>query len=229
MAPRVLVLKSGVTDEALRSAHGDYDDWFRAAVGERVELEVWPAFEGGELPDPGGYDGALITGSPRSVRDGDAWIAAMGRWALDAAAGGLPVLAVCFGHQIVGELLGGWVDENPAGLEVGTISVALTEAGRADPLFAGLPPVIAVQSTHRDSLVRPPSGATRLGGNANTSWQAFAAGDRLRAVQFHPELTRAIAETLMRSRGQLQCGRLAASDHGRRILHNWIDAWVDPQ
>ena len=89
--------------------------------------------------------------------------------------------------------------------------------------------MIAVQSTHRDSLVRPPSGATRLGGNANTSWQAFAAGDRLRAVQFHPELTRAIAETLMRSRGQLQCGRLAASDHGRRILHNWIDAWVDPQ
>lgn len=228
--PRVLVLKAGVADEALRSAHGDYEDWFRAAIGGRVALEVWPACEGVALPDPAGYDGALITGSPLSVRDEDAWIAAMGRWAVAAAEGGTPVLAVCFGHQIVGEVLGGWVDKNPEGLEVGTISVALTEAGRADPIFAGLPPVITVQSTHSDILARPPTDprVTLLGGNANTAWQAFSVGEALRAVQFHPEITRDIMRTLMVSREQTHLGRLAASDHGRRILHNWVDGWLLP-
>ena len=136
------------------------------------------------------------------------------------------VLAVCFGHQVLGEALGGRVGLNPVGPEIGTVSVDLTVAGRADPLFAGFPTSFEVQSTHWDSLVTPPVDArvTRLGGNANSAWQAFAVGALLRAVQFHPELPEVALRHLMMLRDQQ--AEVRPCPAGPRLLENWDRAWV---
>ena len=111
------------------------------------------------------------------------------------------VLAVCFGHQLAGEALGGRVEINPAGPEYGTIEVALTTAGKTDPLFIGIPPIFHVQSTHRDSLIQSPD-AVLLASTPNTKWQAFRWGGYLRAVQFHPETSRCPSSTLSRARNR---------------------------
>ena len=222
--PRVLVLQTGSTHPAVVAAHGDYDDWF---VGALRALGVTPTvirpFRGDSLPLATGWDGVLITGSPHSVRDEAPWMAALGAWILGVAAH-TPVLAVCFGHQLVGEALGGRVEPNPQGGEYGTIEVALSPAGQADPLFAGLPAVLCVQSTHRDALVIDPPGVVHLGGTANTPWQSFAWGDKLRAVQFHPEFTHTALADLLAARGIP--GEVRPSDHGRQILANWVQGWV---
>ena len=225
--PPILVIKTGTTDPAVVASDGDYDDWFLAALedgGRRcVVLEAWGE---GTLPFPGSFGGVLLTGSPRSVRDEDAWMASLAGWTLSAARSGVPVLAVCFGHQLIGEALGGWIAPNSNGGEYGTIDVSLTEAGRSDPLFAGLPETVTVQSTHKDVLERAPTdeGVTRLAGNENTTWQAFAWGEHLRAVQFHPEMSAHALRKLIAVRG-LE-GDVWGTDHGARILHNWDRTWV---
>jgi GMP synthase (glutamine-hydrolysing) len=151
-------------------------------------------------------------------------MAELGRWARDAAAAGQPVLGVCFGHQLVGEALGGRAGRNPTGRETGTTEVHLTPEGRADPLFAGLPPVLAVQQTHSDALVVAPPDAVCLAGNASTPWQALAWGPMLRTVQFHPEMGAEALRELLAARGWP--GSTRPTDHGLRVLANWAEHWL---
>ncbi len=221
---RILVARTGTTEPAVVARHGDYDDWFRAVLEPAgALLSVVEVHRGLPLPDPLAWDGLLLTGSPCSVRDEAPWMAPLAGAALAAAAAGLPVLGVCFGHQLLGEALGGRVERNPAGPEYGTVTVELTEAGARDPLFAGLPRRLAVQATHRDALVRPPRHALRLAGNANTPWQAFAAGPHIRCVQFHPELTEAAMADLLEVRGiPARCGPAPLAP---RVLLNWLERW----
>jgi len=224
---RILIVKTGTTDPAVVAVHGDYDRWFQEALADQ-SCTVVRAYLGEALPDASDYDGVLLTGSPLSVRDEEPWMAALGSWSVAVADRGVPVLAVCFGHQLVGEALGGVVEQNPAGPELGTVTVALTDQGIADPLFTSLPAYLTVQATHHDVLVRAPrlDNVQRLAGNANTPWQAFAYGDSLRAVQFHPELNHLVMGELLTVRGHE--GWIAVeSDEGRRILRNWIDYYVN--
>ena len=226
MSP-ILILQTGSVETEISARHGDYDAWFLDALpdGHR-RCTVLRPFAGEALPPPASldaYGGVLLTGSRLSVRDDQPWMASLGQWAVRAAAH-KPVLGVCFGHQLIGEALGGRVDKNPAGREAGTISVTLTDAGRADPLFQDLPWDIAVQSAHSDVLVRPPPGAVRLAGNRNTTWQAYAWGPRLRAVQFHPELRPEVCRDVFAGRGWDH--PVSASEHGRQLLESWDQNWV---
>jgi GMP synthase (glutamine-hydrolysing) len=220
--PHVLIVKTGTTNPAVVARHGDYDDWFARELGRGgARWTVVDAYTGGPVPDPTGFDGVILTGSPLSVRDDAAWMPRLGAWALSAAAD-VPVLAVCFGHQIVGEALGGRIEPNPAGGEYGTIEVDLTAAGQAHPLYAGMPARISVQSTHRDVLLGAPTdpATTLLGSTGNTRWQTFSWGPRLHAVQFHPELQAPALAQLMASRGI--AGETRPAPDGPQILANWL-------
>jgi len=225
--PPLLIVKPGTTDPPVVRAHGDYDAWFVQRLPDGpARCTVVPAWTGAPLPDPTAYGGVLVTGSPLSVRDEDPWMEQMGHWMLRAAAAGVPVFAICFGHQVLGEVLGGRVGLNPAGREVGTVTVETTAAGRADPLFAGLGHSFEVQATHGDALVRPPTDprVVRLAGNDNTRWQAFGVGERIRAVQFHPELRHQALTALLQNRGEQ--GVVRPCPAGARMLRNWDDHWV---
>ena len=221
---RILIVQTGSVEADVRNQHGDYGAWFLDALPDgHARCTVVRPYSGESLPSLDSYAGVLITGSRLSVREEQPWMAPLGRWTLQAMQQ-RPVLGVCFGHQLIGEALGGRVEKNPAGREAGTISVTLTEAGRQDPLFDGLPDTLIVQSSHSDILLTPPPGTTCLAGNANTTWQAYALGDRLRTVQFHPELRAEICRSVFALRKW--SAPVQESTHGRRILENWDRVWV---
>lgn len=219
---RVLVLKMGTTEPRVAAVHGDYDHWFRVVLeAAGCSVSVCNVFDGSPLPQVLEADGILLTGSPLSVRDEAPWMRRVGDWTLEKAWSGVPVFAICFGHQLLGQCLGQQVVENENGPEWGAVEVALYGQ---DPLFDGLPSSILVQASHRDVLSGLPKGAVCLAGNANTPVQAYAWGEYLRSVQFHPEAKAVAIADLLAARG-LE-GRNEASDHGRLILENWVRHWL---
>jgi len=179
-------VKVGSAIESVRERRGDFEEWFAQILGGQGHLEVADATTGTTLPDPGGYAGVIVPGSSASVRDETPWMRELQTWVGAAVDRHVPMLGVCFGHQIFGEALGGRVERNPLGREIGTVQIELTREGGMDPVFQGLPRIFRANATHRDAVVRLPEGASVLAANAH-GLQAFRIGSAV-AVQFHPEM-----------------------------------------
>jgi GMP synthase (glutamine-hydrolysing) len=200
----VLMLKAGEAATEVRLTAGDYDHWFIRTLGlERLAFDIVHVWKGQKLPDdPGSYDAVMMTGSPLSVTAPVPWMDRAADYLLKAAQQKVPVLGVCFGHQLLGRALGASVIKNPNGREIGTIEVQLTPEGARDPLFQGFPPRFAVQATHEDVVSALPPGARALAQNENTPLQAMAYGQYIRTVQFHPEAQPDTMTSLIHARAE---------------------------
>ena len=75
--------------------------------------------------------------------------------------------------------------------EVGICTIDLTEAGRVDPLFAGLGPTLDCLQWHGAEVSALPEAGVVLATNPACAVQAFRAGDAAYGLQFHSELTAA--------------------------------------
>ena len=150
----------------------------------RRELDADLAeFDVTEREFPGGFDfdGVVVTGSRSSVYEDEAWIAELVEWSADAVDRGLPVLGVCFGHQVLAEALGGRV-EGMGEYEIGYREVSHTGDSR---LFDGVDETFTVFTTHQDRVVELPPGARPIAENDYGN-HGFERGDVF-TVQFHPE------------------------------------------
>jgi GMP synthase (glutamine-hydrolysing) len=102
-----------------------------------------------------------------------------------------PTFASCWGFQAMARAMGGQCINDLPKSEVGTIELTLTEAGRADPIFAQMPPTFAAQAGHEDHVVALPPDAELLASSTRVTEQAFRFIDRpIYCTQFHPELDR---------------------------------------
>ena len=232
MSAPFAILKTGSTVAPLVPRRGDFEDWFRAGLGaSEAEAPLHAVHLGDALPALRAGLGVVITGSPAMVTDGPLWSLAVEAWLRDAVAIGVRVLGVCYGHQLLARALGGTAADHPLGREMGTVEVALSADGRADPLFAGLPPTLVVQESHSQTVTHLPPEARLLAGNAHDPHQAFAVGHHAWGVQFHPEFDAEIARGYITERAaELEAEGLdpaglseAARDsvHGQRLLANF--------
>jgi GMP synthase (glutamine-hydrolysing) len=217
----------------------DVGRWFVDGIGEPGrDYAVWRVQRQTVSPvsDP---EAVYIGGSAASVYDGHAWIDLL----MEAVRGWrereIPMLGVCFGHQIMAEALGGRVERNPKGWELGVREVELTERGAADPLFRGLPRRFPVMQSHQDVVVELPPGAEPLAKNDVTDCQAFALGERIRTVQFHPEYTPDHLRFLLSPRRQKfsaqgidmeeVLGGIRPTPESRTLLKRFLEEFVMPR
>ncbi len=121
----------------------------------------------------------ILSGGPSSVLDESA--PGIGEWILDL---GIPVLGICYGHQLLAKIIGGEV-----GVGRGEYGRTLIRVVERDLLFDGWGSEEYVWMSHRDHVVRLPREARVLAISENGYIAAFRLGDKpVYGVQFHPEV-----------------------------------------
>jgi GMP synthase (glutamine-hydrolysing) len=189
--------------------HGAFPHLIRTAAGlSRRQAEHVAVLDGHAPPDPRGYTGVLVTGSGAMVTDREPWSEATADWLRKAIDRGLPMLGICYGHQLMAQALGGEVAWNPLGREMGTVAVRLHAEAAADPLFGGLPTEFPAQTTHLQTVLAAPPGAVVLARSTLDGCQAFRFGERAWGLQFHPEFG------VVHMRGYIQARREALQREG---------------
>lgn len=215
MTRPLLILETGQPVDSMRR-HRGFPHWIRVAAGLRPDEAESVDVQGGEpLPPHARYAGVIVTGSGAMVTDRADWSEASAQWLRDAAHAGVPVFGICYGHQLLAHALGGEVGPHPDGREMGTVELRLHAPASNDALFAGLPERFAVQTTHLQTVLRAPEGATVLARSAHDPCQAMRWGDRAWGVQFHPEFS------VTHMRGYIDARRVALQREGhcpRRML-----------
>jgi len=147
-----------------------------------------------ELPETFDFDGVLVTGSRASVYWDKPWIADLKEWVDEAIERDIPCLGVCYGHQLLADVLGGNV-EDMGEYEIGYREV--TQSSES-PLFEGLDSAFTVFTTHSDRVVELPPGATQIAEN-EYGIHGFQK-DGVFSVQFHPEYDMATAEMVTKGK-----------------------------
>ena len=167
---------------------GVFRDFLKAdgITWETVEID-----EGETIPDLAPFDAMMVMGGPQDVWQEEQypWLkpekAAIRRFVVEMKR---PFLGICLGHQLLAEAVGGRValGKTP---EVGALQIMKTEAGRRDPLFAGVPDPINVLQWHGAEVNALPEGAEVLARSDACEIQAFRFGDRAYGLQSHVEVT----------------------------------------
>lgn len=172
--------------EAFRRFGGLAADQLRQV---RLERDPMPALD---LED---WSGIIVGGSPFCTSDPDEEKSDVQRRVerelaelLDVVVDrDTPFLGACYGVGTLGVHQGGVVDRR-FGEPVGAVPVTVTPEGRADPVFAAVPPVFDAFVGHKEALAEPPPHAVVLATSPSCPVQAFRVRENLYATQFHPEL-----------------------------------------
>jgi GMP synthase (glutamine-hydrolysing) len=202
----ILITKVGRTMPPLASRRGDFEDWILAGMQvDKGQAKVVDVLEGDTPPSYDEISGVVITGSHAMVTDHEDWSEGIADWLPGAIERGIPILGICYGHQLLAYAAGGEVGDNPNGLEVGTVKVHLRTASKDDLLFGPFPNPIRVHASHTQSVLSLPPGAQLLASSAMDPHHAFVLGERAWGVQFHPEFDAEILiEYLRRDSRRLQ-------------------------
>lgn len=215
----LLIIKTGSTFPALARKRGDFEDWIVAGLGLAPgQCIIANVEKGTALPEPATVGSVIITGSHAMVTEQRDWSEKTAVWLKKAVLLQIPVLGICFGHQLLAHAFGGTVGDNPEGLEAGTVDIILDRgSSENDPLFSGLPGSFKAQACHRQTVVALPDGAVSLASSSQDRYQAFALNSCAWGVQFHPEFDREIAETYLAQCRDLPGGQ--KSGQGKQSCH----------
>ena len=143
-----------------------------------------------------GIGGIIISGGPRSVTE-----AGSPRVHQSILSMGVPILGICYGHQLLAATMPGGVVKPSYSREYGLAKLKFR--GDATELFDGVPNNSQVWVSHGDSVERLPECFEVLGATEDCAVAAMVHPSKnIYGVQFHPEVTH--------------------SEFGQRILENFI-------
>ena len=156
---KITIIQTGEVPEPLAPRFGSYPRMFERmfdATGGDFSYEVVAASGGEALPDPGGLDGIVITGSPAGVYEDHPWLDPLRDFIRRAYAANTPMLGICFGHQIMADATGGVVTKSDKGWGIGRHTYRVM----ARPSFmADAPEAVSVACSHQDQVIVPPANA----------------------------------------------------------------------
>lgn len=191
MKPLWVIVTGDPVPPAQRS-RGDFFAMFQQAAGSAYE-GPWAVVDAREpeaaerLPTRHEACAVIVTGSAARLGEQADWMLLVQRYLRETVDSGLPVLGVCFGHQLLGQALGGEVGANPNGREIGTVELSLL---KRDELINEDHDPFQVNMTHVDSVLELPRGASVLARSPTEPHAAVRFTETAWGVQFHPEIDR---------------------------------------
>ena len=211
---------------------------FERLLGKRAHVSVRTAFA--PLPTSAAdFGGVLISGSAASVLEPPAWLAPMRALLEDALREHVPVLGICFGHQVLAEAaFGVGAVRRAPNSELGWVEIARTGA---DPLLDVLPERLVCFSSHHDEVVENLEAMHVLARSERCAVQAYRVGDAPAwGVQFHPEMERAEADALVRSglaahveldqdADAVLAAAVGTGELGRRLVERFLELANQPK
>ncbi len=194
MKKPIAIIEMGTPPQVVVESVGAQSQWFIDALGWQPEEYIICRPEHNDsLPAKDEISCAVISGSWSMVTDGIDWSERVADWIRFSVDVQLPLLGVCYGHQLMAYALGGDVADNPKGPEQGMHSLSVTDqAGRADALLAGFPETFPAWLCHHQTVTRLPQGAEILLRSEWDEHQMLRYNDRTYSVQFHPEFSKLI-------------------------------------
>jgi GMP synthase-like glutamine amidotransferase len=161
------IFETGAPPADLKHRFGSYGDMFRQLLGPDYRYSYYDVREG-QLPSQvDSHDAYLITGSSSGVYDGDPWIDALKTF-VQRLSGRVPLVGICFGHQIMAEAYGGRVTQSPKGWGVGLHSYEINR--RAAWMNGANEPALSIPVSHQDQIVELPEDAIVLASSAFTPY-----------------------------------------------------------
>lgn len=187
---RIGILQTGQLPESLERENGSYADMFKSLLdGHGFSYGIWDV-EGMEFPaSVHDADGWLLTGSRHGVYEDHPFIPPLESFIRAGFAAHVPIVGICFGHQILAQALGGRVEKFSGGWAVGKQRYTIDNTERH------------VHAWHQDQVVDLPPTARVLGGNEFCQYAALAYDNRALSFQPHPEFDTAMTHGLARTPG----------------------------
>jgi GMP synthase (glutamine-hydrolysing) len=177
----VCILVTGRPVASAQALRGSFADMIRRASGDAWRGDWRDLDATSSEPIPDDAVAVVITGSSSSVTERADWMLARESELRRLASAGRALLGICFGHQLLAQALGGRVEKNPCGREIGTVSLQLA---RPDPLLGAAQ---LVNMSHVDAVVELPPRAEVLASTERDPNSVVRFGRSLYGVQFHPE------------------------------------------
>jgi GMP synthase-like glutamine amidotransferase len=186
---RIGLLMAGHLPEEMQAEIGDYDKLYgRLLRNEGIDLVSWPVVDDVFPPDVHAAEGWLISGSRYGAYEDLPWIPKLEQFIRDAYAAGVPIVGICFGHQIVAKALGGKVEKFKGGWA----------AGRHEYDWNGTR--LHLNAWHQDQVVEKPEGTEVVARSPFCEYAALVYPGGAFTVQAHPEFDARAVEMLLDTR-----------------------------
>ena len=226
------LLQCGYIAPDSAAGHGDYPEVFAELLGpEGVDLVTYDVQQDPLPTDPGAHDGWLVSGSASSAYEDLPWIPPVEGFLRRLIDDEAPLVAVCFGHQLLAQALGGRVAKAEAGWGVG---VHRYELVGPPPAWMDPPPAdggFLMIASHQDQVMELPAAAEVIARTDHCPVAAFTVGPRALAIQPHPEFSADVSRGLIGLRrgviGEERSDSALATldeplDHDRHQVATWM-------
>jgi GMP synthase-like glutamine amidotransferase len=215
--------------EKYRTEHGEYSEMYHNFLPDFQFID-YQCFEG-EIPDdPNSCDAWMATGSLHSVYDDIQWIKELQGFIRKIADSKSKYVGVCFGHQLLGESMGGKVKKADAGWCVGVHTFPiLKKATWMQPDSEEYNLLMMCQ----DQVVKLPENSIVYAGTDYCPVGMFTVGSNMLGIQGHPEFSKSYDKALMIDRrdriGDEKVDRALlslTSNVNTDLLRSWVYAFI---